>query len=467
MSREGFEPLDLLEKHSRHCGANPFPIDGFPSWIRQFITEAATSYQVDPGMIGSAVIACLAIALQAKYDVQAKRDHIEQLSMHIAIIAPSGSRKSPVIRKVFSPAYRYETELINDVRNCIDEQDQSGTSTPFPTIIIDDCTPEALVIRLEQNLGRIGIVSAEGNIFSVLSGRYSKTADFNVLAKGYSGDQIRYDRVGRQTNIVPHPHISFCIGMQPHVFRSLVENEALDGQGILSRWCIATFQNPSSPREYNVDDISDETSANYNNHMMSLFSLAVPQKPIHLTLSPEAYDLFCTMQNAIAAESFAKGQLTNNQSIVSWLDKKGGCILRLAGLLHVSTDQLTTEITTAELKAAAGLADWYYESAVRLLSSQNRGISNAMNLWTQLRSIRAEDYSVAYSQLTHDCCRNKRFLTPGTNKLNTIAINDALNVLVEHGYIRIAVNQTYGRPSKTIFLSEDALASDRETVQNC
>lgn len=458
---QGFEPYKSLGHQNNLLHQEPFPVDGFPPWIRTFVNEAALSYQVDRGMVGSAVLACLAIALQAKYDVQARRDHIEQLSLHVVIIASSGSRKSPVIRKVFEPAYQYEADLINDIRNRMDVQEQSGSSTPLPTIVIDDCTPEALVIRLEQNLGRVGIVSTEGNLFSVLSGRYSKTSDYNVLAKAYSGDQIRYDRVGRPANYVPHPHVSLCIGMQPHVFRSLVDNASLDGQGILSRWCIAEFQNPSSPREYNVDDISEETSANYKNHMMSLLSLAVPQKPIHLTLSPEAFSLFCTMQNEIDAESIATEQIPGNHAIVSWINKKGGTILRLAGLLHVSNDLLTSEITTAELMAAARLAGWYYENAVRLLSSRNRVISNALNLWKQLRSIRADDNSVAYSQLTHDCCRNKRFLIPETNKLNNDAISDALNILVEHGYVRIETIPTSGRNARVIFLSDDALeASD-------
>lgn len=466
MNNEGFEPFNPLDSNSKKDNCDAFPLEGFPSWARDFIIEVAESFHVSPGMVGSAVLGCLATAVQAKFDVQPKTDHTEQLSLQFIIIAPSGSLKTPIFKLVFEPAYQFEEELIRNFREYEDEQLQSAT--PLPTVIVDDSTPEALAIRLQQNNGRIGIVSAEGNIFSVLAGRYSKSPDYNILAKGYSGDPVRYDRVLRDTTTIPHPHVSCCIGMQPHVFSSLVENTALDSQGILARWCMADFHNPRSPREYNSPSVKKETTRNYNEHMRALFLLAVPHEPRHLTLSPDAFAHFCEVFKGIEMTRIEKEQVEENGTIVRWINKKAGCILRLAGLLHVSTDQLTTEITTAELTAAAGLADWYYENAVRLLSSQNRVISNAMNLWTQMRSNRSDDNRISYSQLTHDCCRNRRFLIPGTSKLNNKAINAALNVLVEHGYIRIAVNQTNGRPLKTIILSEHALAaSDPETVQNC
>lgn len=454
-AKQNFEPFVPISNESEKTQKPPFPYASFPPWARDFILEAARAFQVDPGMVGSAVLACLATAVQAKYDVQPKPDHIEQLSLQFIIIAPSGSLKTPVFKLVFAPAYQYEEELIRHIRECEDEPVQS--STPLPTIIIDDCTPEALAIRLQQNYGRIGIVSAEGNIFGVLSGRYSKSPDYNILAKGYSGDPVRYDRVLRDTTAVPHPHVSCCIGMQPHLFASLIENTALDSQGILARWCMAEFHNPLSPREYDTPSVKEDTIHNYNIHIGALFVLAVPHEPRHLKLSPDAFAYFREVFKGIEITRIEKEQAEKNGTIVRWINKKAGCILRLAGLLHVSNDQLTTEITIAELTAAVELAEWYYENAVRLLSSQNRVISNALSLWTQLRSIRAEDNSIAYSQVTHDCCRIKRFQISGTKRPDYDAINQALNELIEHGYVRVETIPTSGRNSKKIFLSERAL----------
>ena len=454
----GFAPFKPLDIHNTEC-SDAFPLDGFPPWARIYINEVAESFHVSTGMVGSAVLGCMATALQRKYDVLPKPDHIEQLSLQFILIAPSGSLKSAVFKHVFAPAYRYEAELIERNRDCVEETQHS--MMPLPTIIIDDCTPEALAIRLQQNNGRIGIVSAEGNIFGVLAGRYSKSPDYSILAKGYSGDPIRYDRVGRETTIVSHPHVSCCIGMQPHVLTSLIENTALDSQGILARWCMAEFHNPSSPRKYNSPSVNEESVHNYNEHMLALFLLAVPQEPRHLTLSSNAFARFCEVYEDIEMTRIAMQQSAKNGAIVRWINKKGGCILRLAGLLHASNDLLTSEITTAEVAAAAGLADWYYNNAVKLLSSNNNDISNALNLWTQLRSIREDDNSVAYSRVTHDCCRNKHFRINGTNRPDYNAINDALNVLVEHGYVRIETIPTSGRNARVIFLSDDALeASD-------
>lgn len=109
-----YEAFKSLVSHNNQVSYSAYPIDGFAPWIRNFVSEVALSYQVDPGMVGSAVLGCLATAVQAKYDVQPKADHTEQLSLQIVIIAPSGSRKSPVIKLVFAPVYQYESHLSND-----------------------------------------------------------------------------------------------------------------------------------------------------------------------------------------------------------------------------------------------------------------------------------------------------------------------------------------------------------------
>ena len=61
----------------------------------------------------------------------------------------------------------------------------------------DDCSSEALTSLLAGNGGRMAVISSEGGIFDIMTGRYSNKVNIDVWLKGWCGDQIRVDRMGR------------------------------------------------------------------------------------------------------------------------------------------------------------------------------------------------------------------------------------------------------------------------------
>lgn len=62
---------------------------------------------------------------------------------------------------------------------------------------MDDVTTEKLTQVLSDNDGRAAIISTEGGIFDTLAGIYTKNVNIDVMLKGYSGDPIKVDRIGR------------------------------------------------------------------------------------------------------------------------------------------------------------------------------------------------------------------------------------------------------------------------------
>ena len=66
-------------------------------------------------------------------------------------------------------------------------------------LYVDDVTTEKLTSILSDNGGTAAIVSAEGGIFDMLSGIYTKNVNIDVMLKGHSGDCIRVDRIGRNS----------------------------------------------------------------------------------------------------------------------------------------------------------------------------------------------------------------------------------------------------------------------------
>ena len=84
-------------------------------------------------------------------------------------------------------------------------------------LFVDDVTAEKLASVLAENRSKAAIVSAEGGIFDILSGIYTKNVNIDVFLKGHSGDTIRVDRIGRASESIVHPTLTMLLAVQPGV----------------------------------------------------------------------------------------------------------------------------------------------------------------------------------------------------------------------------------------------------------
>ena len=100
---------------------------------------------------------------------------------------------------------------------------------PEPRLLADDVTAEAATSWLAE-LGRIAVVSAEGGLFDLLAGRYSRMPNIDVWLKGHSGDSIRVDRKGRAAEVVTRPVITIGLMIQPAVLRSIGSHRVFSGR---------------------------------------------------------------------------------------------------------------------------------------------------------------------------------------------------------------------------------------------
>lgn len=91
-------------------------------------------------------------------------------------------------------------------------------------LYVDDITTEKLNSVLADGNGKAAIISAEGGIFDMLSGIYSKNVNIDVMLKGYSGDSIRVDRVGRNSESIMNPALTILLTVQPNVLSEVMQN---------------------------------------------------------------------------------------------------------------------------------------------------------------------------------------------------------------------------------------------------
>jgi hypothetical protein len=215
-----------------------FPDDTLPGWVGDYVRAVAESTQTPldlPGMLG---LAALATAAARKVRVEPRPGWSEAVNLYVVVAMAPGSRKSPMFDKMTAPLMGYEREAVGEARPHISDaatrkriaedaarqaEKKAGRATganrddliaravcaslsaedivvpASPRLLADDATAEAVASLLAEQGGRMAILSAEGDLFDLIAGRYSKTPNLGVFLKAWNGDDVRVDRKGRMS----------------------------------------------------------------------------------------------------------------------------------------------------------------------------------------------------------------------------------------------------------------------------
>lgn len=241
-----------------------------------------------------------------------------------------------------------------------------------PQIVFGDLTPEATAMALQDQGGKLSVVTAEGGLFGTVAGRYSNgQVNVDVFTQGYSGEAVRVKRVGREDVKVPRACITLGLMVQPEVMREVGSNKALTGRGLADRFLFCEPTSQVGHRNSRSETIPDEVKASYDGHIKALVltlekHLKDQGEPITLTLSVEAqerfYDVMDTMEQQLAPEGDCR-------EIRGWAGKHAGRIGRIASLLHMMANGADTTVISAEtVDSAAQIGHYYMIHALRAYS---------------------------------------------------------------------------------------------------
>lgn len=340
----------------------PFPVDAFPPALRDYVLAVAETTQTKVDMSATAALAVLALCQQGNFRIKGKDDWIEPLNLFAVIVAEPSERKSAVINFMTHPVSRYESEynqqhaaaiersrmekriLEKQQRNLEDQilkgkaqmedlQDISLQLAGFREMMpmrlyVDDVTTEKLTSVLAENNGTAAVVSAEGGIFDMLAGIYTKNVNIDVFLKGHSGDNIRVDRVGRNSESIMNPALTVLLAVQPSVLSGMMRNGVFRGRGLTARFMYCMPQSIVGERKYRTQPIPAEVSRCYEVLIRNLLEDDIPQTPKLINLSPEADKLL----ESFACEVESKMK-TEYADIPDWAGKLVGAVLRISGLL--------------------------------------------------------------------------------------------------------------------------------------
>ncbi|WP_083843073.1 YfjI family protein [Schlesneria paludicola] len=451
----------------------PFPVESLPSSISPFIRDLAEFTQTPNDLGGGMFLAASAIALQGKYRVEIRRGWIEQLSIYIISILEPANRKSAVLARIASPLRRYEernlqalaqpiraaksdheiktklrARLVDDIAKspsdrdmllrelqALDEEIAACVIPSEPRVLADDITPECLATRMAQNGGRMGVLAAEGDLFDIMAGRYSKgSANIGIFLRSHSGDEYRVDRGNRPSELIKQPMLSLGFCVQEEVLRGLMGQKGFRGRGLLGR---LLYQLPASTlgnRKIDPDEIDPCVEVEYDRVMRSLLEIQ-PQTtdsgdwiPATLTLSHDAYSEFKKYMIEI---EHALGDFGDMATVTDWGGKLVGAVARIAGILHVvkhsERSSIPLEIDAEVMQSAISIGQYFRSHAARAFTVMGRDESFAMAEHI-LKVIKKNNWDMFTRRGLHQIVR-RRVNDPDE-------LDPALKRLVENGYLR-------------------------------
>lgn len=455
-----------------------FPLDALPEHLGEFVSQLAVQTQTPVDLAGMLVLATLAASAAKLAVVEIRDGWREPLNLYVAVVLPPAARKSSVHAEVTKPLRRHEREEAERTREeraraqsalklaerrldvAIDRAAKASPSErheseaevarltnekraavvpPEPRLVVDDCTPEKLATLLSEQGGRMAVLSPEGGVFELMAGRYSdKGANLDVYLKAHAGDDLRVDRVGRPSDHVERPALTFGLAIQPDVLRSLRDQPGFRGRGLLGRFLYALPRNTVGSRKSNPSPLSPLVAARYEQSLSGLLKYpparTADSRPVEhvLKLSSPALEALLTFMDELEPKLGHGGEL---EHIGDWAGKLAGAVCRIAGLLHLATEgsaAFTTPISELAMARAQGLGRYLLAHALAAFDDMacDPASSAARAILRHLQH-HSEPEPGWTTRAVHQALRKRAAFA----KADSLA--DGFDLLVDHGWLRL------------------------------
>jgi putative DNA primase/helicase len=350
----------------------PWPEGVFPPALEAVLDEMAWSIQAPREIIAGGLMAVLATAAQGKIQAQGLSiQHQEEMGLFILSIAEPSERKSPVIRELAKPLNKWESEQAEQLAPAVHEakafnalidnkiesvqrnmkaetsvgdalqtimalEEQRRAVPTLPRLLVSDFTPERLGVMMAEQSGRIASVDAEGSCFDSISGKYgSGRTDPDLLLRGFSGDPIRVDRLGREPIHIPRACMTLGQSVQPLRLADILSDPIAQGLGFTARFMYLVAEGRSGGRVVEERNTAPTVMQVYGRVVRKLLDVPVPEEPCLLCMSPEAKSIWKAFAQGVENDMAPGGPLSHGL-LKSWGGKFPNTMFRVAGLLHIA-----------------------------------------------------------------------------------------------------------------------------------
>ena len=460
-----------------------FPVDALPEVIRRYVLAVAESTQTTVDMAAVEALGVVSLCSQGKYFIRGNADWAEPLNTYTVVILPPAERKSSVLSMMIRPVEVFEktenerrspeivksqmelSKLEKEKRSLVEraskgkatEEDIKNKAKEIAEyepvkplrLFVDDVTSEKLTSVLAENNGCAAVVSAEGGIFDIISGLYSRNVNIDVFLKGHSGDTIRVDRIGRASESIIHPALTMVLAVQPEVLNGLMSNNTFRGRGLTARFLYSMPKSTVGSRSFSTEPIPEGVRVRYQDLIEAILSSDNEQQPI--SLDDGAEEVLETLFNEV--EGRLKGDLAE---IPDWAGKFVGSVLRISGILHVMKypkDSMFDSVDRETMENAVTIGRYFLEHAKAAYSLMGADAVNK-NAQYLLSAIRWERLTEFSRRDAMRLCR--RFKTAES-------LQPVLDRLCEYGYLAakpLPPAHGAGRKPSEVYLTNPAVLED-------
>ncbi|MEI6872685.1 MAG: DUF3987 domain-containing protein [Verrucomicrobiota bacterium] len=396
---------DLPERSS-------FPLESFPSTIRDYALDLATTYGVPVELPALCMLGALSGAMGKSWQVVNVVSHrVTRANLYIVLSLNSGAGKSianliarPVTRFEAGRAEEFERDekpSLKSKRIALDAElkriKQSGKDGPIDEerlqVIMRDldevsCGLEKSVALsvgngtttgLGNELSRVDdetlwVYSAEGgHVLDVMLGSSGKHAPhIELWLSGYSGESYNQTRGrssagGANCVVLKDVCMSSLLMVQPIVVQKLLQHNVARERGLLARLLIVELKTRPMRDDGQVAPVHVELEEGWghlaNRILQQREALGAPR---NLGCSREAADVFRVFHNETTV-AWSEGNLVDmDKELSRWRENA----IRLAVVLQAATDPESLEISVEVAKDAVSLMRWIGIGMLEIMEGQ-------------------------------------------------------------------------------------------------
>jgi len=373
----------------------PFLVAALPKPLRFFVVEGARAIGCDPSMIALPMLASCAAAIGTTRRVKLKNSWCEPSVLWTAIVARSGTLKSPASELAVKPLQRVQSEQFREHRRALAEYEKLALhheaskadwwrntrgrgdppEKPEPPVcvrhVVSDCTVESLAPILSSNPRGVLLAKDElsGWLRSFNQYKGSKGSDVANWLEMHRAGCVTVDRKTQQTLHVPRAAVSICGTIQPGVLSACLTDEYF-AAGLSARLLIV--QPPTPAKRWTDDDMSPATFARFEDVIRKLLAQEHDRDddgelvPKDLPLSADARARWIDFYNEFAVrQADAPGE-----DLAAAFSKIEGYAARFALLCQcvgfVTGTAAADCVDDVAMEAGITLARWFADEAERV-----------------------------------------------------------------------------------------------------
>ncbi|SHF88453.1 Protein of unknown function [Desulfacinum infernum DSM 9756] len=335
-----YEPLPPLP---------PWPMEAFPAPYQRLISEVTESLSVPLEMAATAFLSATAACIGRTRQIYDGREWYQPPILWFALVAPSGSGKSPTCNFIFEPIKRLENEWFIEFRSATAKYKEKldiWKSAPkegrgpkpepprWRQLLIDDATGESIAEILFQNPR--GLLWNSDELAGMMANfdRYSrnKGGTKSRLMTAYDAGQWKVSRVdSNRQSLIPHAAISIFGTIQPEILPTAFSMmDVYSGFFPRFQFIFAERDKPPFYTEARVSAVSKQLLHDTVDHLLRL-DFDPDGSPYTVEMDDEARSLFREWQNGIALLPWIDPR---GEKLEPFAQKMRGRALRLALVLH-------------------------------------------------------------------------------------------------------------------------------------